>query len=72
MQDASEIGMEKIEKVAEAAKRVGLGRSTVYALAKTGQFPKIIELSRRASGVLSSEVDAWLLARIAERDKKAS
>ena len=44
----------------------GLGRSTVYALVKTGRFPKPLRLGPRAVGWRLSDVLAWLEAP--ERD----
>jgi prophage regulatory protein len=44
--------------------RVGLSRSTLYALIADGLFPEPIRLSSQAVGWLSHEVDAWLEERI--------
>jgi len=54
--------------------RTGLGRSHIYQLSKDGRFPRPIPLSPdgRAVGWLESEIEAWLDARIAERDARAS
>lgn len=49
--------------------RVGLSRSQIYALARTGDFPRPVPLGVRAVGWLSTEIDAWLAARIASRTK---
>lgn len=48
--------------------RTGLSRSTIYALAATGKFPRQIKISKSAAAWLASEVDAYLAERIAERD----
>jgi len=50
---------------------IGLKRSALYALISAGKFPKPINLSARAVGWLSHEVDDWLQARIDESRKKA-
>ncbi len=47
----------------EAAKFLGLSRSTLYAMIAEGQFPPFVKLSERASGVPLS----WLEAFIAHR-----
>ena len=46
----------------------GLGRDTIYRLAKLGKFPKSIKISQWASGWVESEIDDYLKARVAERD----
>ncbi len=47
--------------------KVGLGRSSIYAMMAEGTFPTPIKLGERAVGWIEEEVDAWLEARIAER-----
>jgi prophage regulatory protein len=47
--------------------RVGLGRSTVYALMQRGQFPHPIRLSARAVGWRESEIEQWIAERTAQR-----
>jgi prophage regulatory protein len=44
--------------------RVGLSRSTLYALIAEGLFPEPIHLSAQAVGWLEHEVDSWLEERI--------
>lgn len=50
----------------EVAKIVPISRSHAHALAAKGKFPKPIKLGPRASGWLESEINAWLVERIAE------
>jgi prophage regulatory protein len=45
--------------------KVGLRRSTIYALSQEGKFPRPIKLSLHASAWVESEIDAWLNERIA-------
>jgi prophage regulatory protein len=52
--------------------KVGLKRSTIYALAKQGQFPAPIKLGARASAWLESSVDDWLRERVAASGLKAA
>ena len=47
--------------------RAGLGRSSAYALMAENKFPRPVKLGR-ASRFLSTEIDAWIAARVAERD----
>ena len=44
--------------------RTGLRRSTIYARAKQGTFPKPIKLGPRAVGWVESEIEQFLEARI--------
>ena len=48
--------------------RVGLRHSAIYDAIRKGTFPKPVSLGRKAVAWLESEVDAWINARIAERD----
>ncbi|MGF6965925.1 prophage regulatory protein [Paraburkholderia sp. WC7.3g] len=48
----------------ETQSRVGLARSTIYAMMKAGQFPKPIQLGPRAVGWVESEIDEWLSAKM--------
>ena len=44
--------------------RVGLGRSTIYALVGSGQFPRPISLGGRATAWLESDIDGWIRSKI--------
>lgn len=50
----------------EVQARIPFSRSHAHALAAQGKFPKPIKLGPRASGWLESEINAWLLERVAE------
>ena len=54
----------KVLRIGDVTKKVGFGRSTIYALMKKGEFPSSIKLSIRSVGWLESEVDAWILAKV--------
>jgi len=43
----------------------GLGRDSIYRLAREGKFPKPIKISERASGWVEAEVEAFNEQRIA-------
>jgi prophage regulatory protein len=47
---------------------VGLSRTTIWRMERTGQFPRRVLLSARAVGWQESELKAWLFKRIAARD----
>ena len=49
----------------------GLPESTRYKLISEGKYPKPVKLGPRMSAWLEDEVEAWMAARIAERDKAA-
>lgn len=57
----------RLEPGEVAWSRAGLSRSRAYELMSRGEFPKPVKLGR-AIRFVSSEVDAWIAARIAERD----
>jgi prophage regulatory protein len=47
----------------EVESRVGLSRSSLYALIAAGAFPKQMKLSKRAVGWRADEIDAWIESR---------
>lgn len=50
--------------------RVGMHPSTIYAEIKAGRFPAPVKLGRSSRWV-ESEIDNYIAARIAERNKAA-
>jgi len=54
-------------RLPEVLSRVGLGRSAWYAMIAAGKAPAPIRLSVRCSAWPSTEIEAWIAARIAER-----
>ncbi len=38
----------------------GIGRTTLWHLEKTADFPKAIQISKGRKGFLASEIDAWI------------
>jgi len=54
-------------RIGDVQTATGLGRSTIYRLIEQKQFPSPVKvLGPRVSAWLSSEVEAWQKARIAE------
>ena len=49
----------------------GLSRSGIYRLLREGHFPRPVPLTRHVSAFPSTEIQAWIDARIAERDTLA-
>lgn len=57
-------------KRAEVEKRVGLARSQIYARMEAGTFPKAVpDIDTRTVWWIESEIEAWLQARIANRNR---
>jgi prophage regulatory protein len=54
---------DRILRFAELSRKVGLGRTAVYAEIDAGKFPRPVKLTERATGWRESEVDAWIAAR---------
>ena len=51
--------------------KVGLGRDSIYRLARAGKFPKPIKLSEHASAWDEGELENWLAERIAARNSQS-
>ena len=62
----------RILRLPRVLDKTGLGRDSIYRLAREGRFPKPIKLSTQASGWFEDEVDAFLATRAAERDGVAA
>lgn len=59
-------------RIDEVCAQTGLPRRSVYAEISEGRFPRPVQISARAVAWLDCEVDAWKLARIAQRDGRAA
>jgi prophage regulatory protein len=57
-----------ILRVGDVAARTGLSPATIYRLTQEGKFPRQVKLGEAAAGWLDHEIDAWLEARVQERD----
>lgn len=55
----------------ELCVKLGLSRTTLYELIKTGAFPRPIDLTPTGTrtGFLVSEIEAWLAERAAARGR---
>ena len=47
-------------------------RQHVLRLEKVGKFPRRIQLGENRVGWLISEIDAWISARVAQRDQQST
>lgn len=53
----------------KSVKGVPFSRQHLHRLISAGQFPRPIKVGLNRNAFLEEEVDAWLQARIAERDR---
>jgi len=49
-------------------KGVTLGKCQIWRLEKQGRFPKRVQVSENRIAWVEREIDAWIEAKIAERD----
>ena len=54
---------DRILRATEAARKLGLGRTSFYSLLKEDDFPRPLALSARARGYSEHELDVWLANR---------
>ncbi len=52
--------MNRILRIREVCKTVGLGRSSVYDRVRRGEFPRPVRLGERAVGWRSADIERWL------------
>jgi prophage regulatory protein len=53
----------------EAAQVTSLSRTAIFKLRERGDFPRAVTLSEKRIGFVRDEVDAWIAARIAARER---
>lgn len=58
----------RLLRLKEVQDRVGMSKTTIYDRVKTKSFPAPVHLGTLAAWV-ESEVDAWILDRIKDRDQ---
>lgn len=63
---------DKILRLPEVSQTVGFSRSHLWRLVKQGKFPQPIPLGPNSRGWLESEVQAFIAARVADRDSGAA
>ena len=54
---------ERILRRPEVEARIGLSRSTLYAMMVAGEFPQPLRLGKRAVGWSESAISEWLESR---------
>lgn len=60
----------RLLRLGEVIERVGLGKSAIYTRIRAKAFPRQVDLGG-VSVWVESEIDAWIDARITERDEAA-
>lgn len=60
----------KICRLPKVEEMTGRRRSAIYREIQEGRFPRPVKLGPRAVGWLEEEVQAWIMARIADRDRE--
>ena len=58
----------KFLKLKEVMEMTAMSRSNVYKMMSEGRFPQSVSLGPRAVAWVESEVQDWILERIAQRD----
>lgn len=48
----------------QVKERVGLGRTSIYALINKGEFPRPVQISSRCVGWPEADIEAWLQQKI--------
>jgi prophage regulatory protein len=59
----------RILRKRRVAEVTGLPVPTIYRLMSLGNFPEPVSLSERTVGWIEAEIQEWLQARVAERDR---
>jgi len=54
---------ERVLRMFDVVDRVGLSRSQIHNLMRTGDFPHSFRLSARAVGWLEDDIDEWIRKR---------
>ena len=64
--------MKRLERIPDAARRMGVSVSHVYREIKAGRLWPLVKLGARASAVPATAVDRWIDARISEAEGRGS
>lgn len=62
----------EVKSIKASATHLGVSRSTFYQLLKQPSFPQPIAISEGRKAMVVAELEAWIEARISERDKSSS
>lgn len=54
----------KIWRLPQVLQQTGLSRSTIYEMIGRGEFPRQVQLSRRAVGWIADDVVEWIRSKV--------
>jgi len=60
MTEPAEESCDRLLRLPEVRKRVGLGKTMIYELIADGRFPKPYKITRAAARWSEREIDAWI------------
>jgi prophage regulatory protein len=60
----------KIIRLRNVETKTGKKRSAIYDDIAKGIFPRQVKLGPKSVGWIEDEIDAWIKARVAERDRE--
>jgi prophage regulatory protein len=63
MTDNIDYRLTELWRLPRVITHVGLGKTKIYALMRCGEFPKPIELTKRARAWRASDVVSWAIKR---------
>jgi len=67
----SELTRDRFLRMTDVLDKIGFGETTLNELISGGSFPKPARIGSRAVRWSENEVDAWIAARLAEREGEA-
>ncbi|MEM6582715.1 MAG: AlpA family transcriptional regulator [Pseudomonadota bacterium] len=71
MAEAAKTSNSRLIRIGEVSQKTGMARSGIYAAIAEGKFPAPVKISHRCSAWPESEVDAWIVERIEERNSQS-
>lgn len=54
---------DRIIRMPEVEKTVGIKKSCIYSMIKNGTFPKPVKINQQAKGWFESDVQAWIMKK---------
>ena len=54
--------MDRVLRLDEVKRITGLSRTTIWAMERTGRFPKHVQLTGKSIGWLESQIGGWMEA----------
>lgn len=62
----------RLIQISEVQSKIGKKKAWIYERIKSGEFPAQVKVGPRHVAWVESEIDAWINARIADRDSRAT